>query len=79
MYIRKYQWSRRCQEIIRGSVKCTCRRNLNDALLKLSKHGDEFPGMVETTIAMHYVFESLKAKIVYDVSSILSTQNVDWT
>ena len=40
-------------------------------LTKLSKHGGHFGpnfGMVEATIAMHYVFDSPKAKIVYDVS-----------
>lgn len=38
---------------------------------KLSKHGGHFGpnfGMVEATIAMHYVFDSPKDKIVYDVS-----------
>ena len=40
-------------------------------LTKLSKHGGHFGpnfGMVEATIAMHYVFASPKDKIVYDVS-----------
>lgn len=40
-------------------------------LTKLSKHGGHFGpnfGMVEATIAMHYVFDSPKDKIVYDVS-----------
>ena len=40
-------------------------------LFRLSKHGGHFGpnfGMVEATIAMHYVFESPKDKIVYDVS-----------
>lgn len=40
-------------------------------LTKLSKHGGHFEpnfGMVEATIAMHYVFDSPKDKIVYDVS-----------
>ena len=45
---------------------------IRKALLeKLSKHGGHFGpnfGMVEATIAMHYVFESPKDKIVYDVS-----------
>ena len=45
---------------------------IRDALLKkLSKHGGHFGpnfGMVEATISMHYVFESPKDKIVYDVS-----------
>ena len=45
---------------------------LRKALLtKLSKHGGHFGpnfGMVEATIAMHYVFDSPKDKIVYDVS-----------
>lgn len=40
-------------------------------LIRASKHGGHFGpnfGMVEATIAMHYVFESTKDKIVYDVS-----------
>lgn len=40
-------------------------------LFRLSKHGGHFGpnfGMVEVTIAMHYVFESPKDKIVFDVS-----------
>ena len=40
-------------------------------LQKLSKHGGHFGpnlGMVEATIALHYVFNSLTDKIVYDVS-----------
>lgn len=40
-------------------------------LTKLSKHGGHFGpnfGMVEATIAIHYVFDSPKDKIVYDVS-----------
>lgn len=45
---------------------------MRQALLqKLSKHGGHFGpnlGMVETTIALHYVFNSPTDKIVYDVS-----------
>ncbi len=40
-------------------------------ITKLSRHGGHFGpnlGFVEATIAMHYVFESPKDKIVYDVS-----------
>ncbi len=40
-------------------------------LTKLSKHGGHFGpnfGMVEATIALHYVFDSPKDKIVFDVS-----------
>ena len=40
-------------------------------LVRASKHGGHFGpnfGMVEATIALHYVFESPKDKIVYDVS-----------
>ena len=40
-------------------------------LIRASRHGGHFGpnfGMVEATIAMHYVFESPKDKIVYDVS-----------
>ena len=47
-------------------------QEIRDALLvRASKHGGHFGpnfGMVEATIAMHYVFESPKDKIVYDVS-----------
>ena len=45
---------------------------MRQALLqKLSKHGGHFGpnlGMVEATIALHYVFNSPTDKIVYDVS-----------
>ena len=45
---------------------------IRDALLtKLSRHGGHFGpnfGMVEATIALHYVFESPKDKFVFDVS-----------
>lgn len=40
-------------------------------LTKLSKHGGHFGpnfGMVEATIALHYVFDSPKDKLVFDVS-----------
>lgn len=40
-------------------------------LFRLSKHGGHFGpnfGMVEATIAMHFVFESPKDKIIFDVS-----------
>lgn len=47
-------------------------QEMRDALLKkLSIHGGHFGpnfGMVEATIALHYVFESPKDKIVFDVS-----------
>lgn len=40
-------------------------------LIRASRHGGHFGpnfGMVEATIALHYVFDSPKDKIVYDVS-----------
>ena len=47
-------------------------QEMRDALLKrASIHGGHFGpnfGMVEATIALHYVFESPKDKIIYDVS-----------
>lgn len=47
-------------------------QEMRDALLfRLSRHGGHFGpnfGMVEATIAMHYVFNSPTDKIVYDVS-----------
>lgn len=50
----------------------TLAQEMRTALLtKLSKHGGHFGpnfGMVEATIALHYVFDSPKDKIVYDVS-----------
>ena len=42
-----------------------------DLLLRASRHGGHFGpnfGMVEATIALHYVFDSPRDKIVYDVS-----------
>lgn len=47
-----------------GEIRCAL-------LNKLSAHGGHFGpnfGMVEATIALHYVFESPKDKIVFDVS-----------
>lgn len=50
----------------------TLAAEMRTALLqKLSRHGGHFGpnlGMVEATIAMHYVFDSPKDKIVFDVS-----------
>ena len=50
----------------------TLAEEMRDALIqKLSKHGGHFGpnlGMVEATIALHYVFDSPKDKIVFDVS-----------
>lgn len=47
-------------------------QEMREALLnRLSKHGGHFGpnfGMVEATIALHYVFDSPKDKIVFDVS-----------
>ena len=47
-------------------------KEIRQALLnKVSKHGGHFGpnfGMVEATIALHYVFDSPRDKIVYDVS-----------
>ncbi|WP_028510469.1 1-deoxy-D-xylulose-5-phosphate synthase [Ruminococcus sp. NK3A76] len=47
-------------------------QDIRDAMLnRLSKHGGHFGpnfGIVEATIAMHYVFDSPKDKIVFDVS-----------
>ena len=44
-------------------------------LTRASKHGGHFGpnfGMVEAIIAMHYVFDSPKDKIVFDVSHLTS-------
>ena len=47
-------------------------QEMRDALLKrLSAHGGHFGpnfGMVEATIALHYVFDSPTDKIIFDVS-----------
>ena len=54
---------------------------MRESLLKrASIHGGHFGpnfGMVEATIALHYVFESPKDKIVYDVSHQTSAQDAD--
>ena len=51
-------------------------QEIRDALLvRASKHGGHFGpnfGMVEATIALHYVFESPKDKIVYDLATSLT-------
>ena len=55
---------------------------MRQALLKrASIHGGHFGpnfGMVEATIALHYVFESPKDKFVFDVSPDLPTQDAYW-
>ena len=72
-----------------ADVKKLSYKELNDLgseirtslLQKLSEHGGHFGpnfGMVEATIALHYVFNSPKDKIVFDVSH-QSTQNADRT
>ena len=47
-------------------------QDVRDAMMnRLSKHGGHFGpnfGIVETTIALHYVFDSPKDKFVFDVS-----------
>lgn len=54
------------------SEMTTLSQEIRDALLeKLSHHGGHFGpnfGMVEATVAMHYVFNSPEDKIVFDVS-----------
>ena len=54
-----------------GEMKALA-QDIRDALMnRLSKHGGHFGpnfGMVEATIAMHYVFNSPVDKIVFDVS-----------
>ena len=72
MYIENMQRPEGCKKTDFGAIFiCTGGKMRHALLIRASKHGGHFGpnfGMVEATIALHYVFDSPKDKIVYDVS-----------
>lgn len=71
MYLEKIKEPKDINKLSNDELKVLA-SEIRDALMnRLSKHGGHFGpnfGMVETIIALHYVFNSLVDKIVYDVS-----------
>lgn len=71
MYLEKIQGPKDVKKLNVNEMQELAVEMRKALLTKLSKHGGHFGpnfGMVEATIAMHYVFDSPKDKIVYDVS-----------
>lgn len=71
MYLEKIQGPEDVKKLNANEMQELAVEMRKALLTKLSKHGGHFGpnfGMVEATIAMHYVFDSPKDKIVYDVS-----------
>lgn len=71
MYIEKINGPEDVKKISIENLPKLAQEMRDALLLRASKHGGHFGpnfGMVEATIALHYVFESPKDKIVYDVS-----------
>ena len=70
MYLEKIQGPKDVKKLNVNEMQELAVEMRKALLTKLSKHGGHFGpnfGMVEATIAMHYVFDSPKDKIVYDV------------
>lgn len=71
MYLEKINEPKDINKLSKDELKILA-SEIRDALMnRLSKHGGHFGpnfGMVETIIALHYVFNSPVDKIVYDVS-----------
>ncbi len=71
MYIENINNPSDVKKLDRNQLKELASEMRTALITKLSRHGGHFGpnlGFVEATIAMHYVFESPKDKIVYDVS-----------
>lgn len=71
MYLEKINSPEGVKKLNIGEMKKLAEEMRKALLFRLSKHGGHFGpnfGMVEATIAMHYVFKSPIDKIVYDVS-----------
>lgn len=71
MYLEKINSPEDVKKLNIGEMKELAEEMRKALLFRLSKHGGHFGpnfGMVEATIAMHYVFNSPIDKIVYDVS-----------
>ena len=73
MYIEKINGPEDVKKIEVAELPKLAEEMRHALLIRASKHGGHFGpnfGMVEATIALHYVFDSPKDKIVYDVSEL---------
>ena len=71
MYLEKINTPDDVKKLSTEELKALAAEMRKALLFRLSKHGGHFGpnfGMVEATIALHYVFNSPVDKIVYDVS-----------
>ncbi len=71
MYLEKINSPADVKKLGTDELKALASEMRNALIFRLSKHGGHCGpnlGMVEATIALHYVFDSPKDKIVYDVS-----------
>ncbi len=71
MYLEKINSPTDVKKLGTDELKALASEMRNALIFRLSKHGGHCGpnlGMVEATIALHYVFNSPKDKIVYDVS-----------
>lgn len=71
MYIEKINGPEDVKKIEVAELPKLAEEMRHALLIRASKHGGHFGpnfGMVEATIALHYVFDSPKDKIVFDVS-----------
>ena len=71
MYLEKINAPEDVKELNQDEMNALAAEMRQALMFRLSKHGGHFGpnfGMVETTIALHYVFDSPKDKIVFDVS-----------
>ena len=71
MYLEKINAPEDVRQLNTEELRALAEEMRQALLFRLSRHGGHFGpnfGMVETTIALHYVFDSPRDKIVYDVS-----------
>lgn len=71
MYLERINGPENVKKLAIAELPALAEEMRHALLLRASKHGGHFGpnfGMVEVTIALHYVFNSPKDKIVYDVS-----------
>ncbi|MFR6496963.1 MAG: 1-deoxy-D-xylulose-5-phosphate synthase N-terminal domain-containing protein [Ruminococcus sp.] len=71
MYLEKINAPEDVKKLNQDEMNALAAEMRQALMFRLSKHGGHFGpnfGMVEATIALHYVFDSPKDKIVFDVS-----------
>lgn len=71
MYLEKINAPEDVRQLNTEELRALAEEMRQALLFRLSRHGGHFGpnfGMVEATIALHYVFDSPRDKIVYDVS-----------